>query len=250
MRFYAELNDFLPKGPGGGTVTREFDVPGSVKDMIESCGIPHTEVDLIIANGESVDFDYQVHDGVFISVYPVFESFDIGPIVKVRPDPLRTISFVADVHLGRLARYLRMLGLDTLYDKDWEDATLAQISSREGRILLTRDLGLLKHSVVTHGYYVRATDPRRQVVEVARRFHLEADLEPFTRCTICNGRTSPVDKSEIADRLPSATYQHVEEYRQCSSCEKVYWRGAHHLELDRIVEAVRSPDSHRVRSSR
>ncbi len=124
--------------------------------MIESCGVPHTEVDLIIADGCSIDFSHLVNRGDYISVFPVFESFDITPIVKVRPEPLRETRFVADNHLGRLARFLRLLGFDTSYEKNWDDPELARISAEEQRIILTRDVGLLKRSAVTHGYYVRA----------------------------------------------------------------------------------------------
>lgn len=222
-----------------GTVTRSFEVPGSVKDMIEACGIPHTEVDLIVANGRSVDFSYRVTDGDRVSVFPVFESFDITPIVKVRPEPLRTVRFVADNHLGRLARFLRLLGLDTSYQNDWDDPELVRISTSQQRILLTRDIGLLKHGPVTHGYWIRATDPREQVTEVVRRFHLARHLTPFTRCMACNGKLVPVTKKEIAHRLPPRTSRHVDDFRLCSSCDKVYWQGAHHPELRRIVAAAR-----------
>lgn len=239
LRFYAELTDFLPKEQASPSVTRTFDVPGSVKDMIETCGIPHTEVDLIVANGESVGFDYLVQDGDRISVYPVFESFDISPIVEVRPEPLRHVSFVADVHLGRLARWLRLLGFDTLYDPAFVDAELAERSSQEGRILLTRDVELLKRRTVTHGYFVRSDDPRQQVVEVARRFHLDDHLRPFTRCMVCNDVLSEVDKADIADLLPAHTRRNYDEYRRCRGCRRIYWRGAHHDELSRVVETVR-----------
>ena len=242
LRFYAELTDFLPERLKSGTVIRSFDVPGSVKDMIEACGIPHTEVDLIIANGRSVDFSYLVVDRDRISVFPVFEAFDITPIVKVRPEPLRVLRFVADSHLGRLASFLRLLGLDTVYARDWSDPELAQTSTKDHRILLTRDAGLLKHGSVTHGYYVRATDPREQVAEVALRFHLGPHLQPFTRCMACNGELVPVAKGEIADRVPPQTLRHVDDFEVCSSCDKVYWRGSHHPELLRIVETARRAD--------
>lgn len=238
FRFYAELRDFLPKDLLSGTVTRSFDVPGSVKDMIEACGIPHTEVDLIVANGRSVDFSFTVSGGERIAVFPVFESFDITPIVKVRPEPLRIVRFVADNHLGRLARLLRLLGLDTLYERDWDDPELVGISTAEQRIVLTRDVGLLKRGSVTHGYYVRAVDAREQVTEVVRRFHLARQLAPFTRCMVCNGALVPVAKKQIAHRLPPETRRHVDDYRECSSCGKVYWEGAHHPDLDRIVAAA------------
>lgn len=242
LRFYAELRDFLPRDLQSGTVTRSFDVPGSVKDMIEACGIPHTEVDLIVANGHSVDFSHLVNGGELISVFPVFESLDITPIVKVRPAPLRTARFVSDNHLGRLARYLRLLGLDTLYKRDWTDSELVRISIEEQRILLTRDVGLLKRGSVTHGYYVRATDPREQVTEVVRRLHLARQLTPLTRCMSCNGELLPVAKDEIAHRLPPETRRYFNEFQICGSCDKVYWQGAHHSELSQIITAARRID--------
>jgi hypothetical protein len=225
-----------------GTVTRSFDVPGSVKDMIEACGIPHTEVDLIVANSRSVDFSYLVEDGDRISVFPLFESFDISPIVKVRPEPLRIVRFVADNHLGRLARFLRLLGLDTLYERDWTDPELVRISTSCQRILLTRDVGLLKHGFLTHGYCIRATDPREQVTEVVRRFHLSGHLAPFSRCMACNGELAPVAKKDVVHRVPPETRSHVDDFEMCTSCDKVYWRGAHHPELSRIVAAARRAD--------
>jgi hypothetical protein len=189
-----------------------------------------------------VGFSYRVNDGDRISVFPVFESFDITPIVKVRPEPLRSVRFVADNHLGRLARFLRLLGLDTLYDRDWSDPELVRISTSDQRILLTRDVDVLKHGSVTHGYYIRAIDPRDQVTEVVRRFHLGRHLTPFTRCMACNGELIPVAKEDIVHQLPPETRLHVDIFRECSSCGKVYWRGAHHRDLSRIVAEARQAD--------
>jgi uncharacterized protein with PIN domain len=196
-------------------------------------------VDLIVVNGRSVDFSHLVRGGDRVAVFPVFESFDIAPIVKVRPEPLRDIRFVADGHLGRLALFLRLLGFDTLYDRDRDDPELVRISTVERRIILTRHVGLLKRGAVAHGYFVRGTEPREQVTEVVRRFHLTDRLDPFTRCMACNGMLVPVDKQAIAHRLPEGTREQIDEFRVCSSCEKVYWEGAHHPELRRSVEAAR-----------
>lgn len=215
-----------------------FDVPGSVKDVIESCGVPHTEVDLIVAGSRSVGFSHLVDDGEYISVYPAFRSLDITGIVLVRPAPLRVVRFVADTHLGRLARFLRLIGLDTVHQNDWTDPELVEISVHEERILLTRDVGLLKHASVAHGYYVRATDPREQVVEVVRRFGLGDRLEPFTRCMVCNGDLVPVAKAVVEPRLPPETARHFHDFRRCRSCDRVYWRGAHEAGLERIVAAA------------
>ena len=239
LRFYAELKDFLGVHHRWGRVSRTFDVPGSVKDMIEACGVPHTEVDLILANGESVDFSYQVGDGDRISVYPVFEAFDISSIVRVRPQALRQVRFVLDGHLGRVARYLRLVGFDTAYSNAWSDHELVLISTGQHRILLTRDVGLLKHGAVTHGYFVRAIDPLQQLTEIVRRFHLADCLAPFTRCMQCNGSLQPAEKDEIAHRLPPRTRDHFDEYRICASCERIYWRGSHHRRLDERVDQAR-----------
>ena len=201
FRFYAELNDFLPTDRKAGSFDHTFKGQPAVKDTIEALGVPHTEVDLIIANGVSVDFSYLLHDGDRVSVYPVFESIDVAPVLRVRPQPLREIRFVLDIHLGRLAGYLRMLGLDALYRNDYRDEELAHLSSQDARILLTRDRGLLKRGEVTHGYCVRETNPRKQLVEVIRRFDLVRSIKPFRLCLRCNGTLGSVRKEDIIDRL-------------------------------------------------
>ncbi len=242
LRFYAELKDFLAPQRRSGTVTHTFDVPGSVKDVIEASGVPHTEVDLILANGESVDFSYQVAEGDRISVYPVFEAFDISSVARVRPQPLRQVRFVLDGHLGKLARYLRLLGFDSLCSSDWSDHELVAISTGEHRILMTRDRALLKHRAVTHGSYVWATDPHRQLGEVVRRFHLAGRIAPFTRCMHCNGLIEPVEKDDIAHRLLPWTRDHYDKYSTCTTCERIYWQGSHYQRLNEIVEEARGQE--------
>ena len=243
FRFFADLRDFLPERRASGTVTHAFDVPGSVKDMIEAFGVPHTEVDLVIADGRSVDFSYRVSGGEWIGVYPRFTSIDIAPISAVRPEPLPSARFVADDHLGRLARFLRLIGVDTRYDPSLDDPELVQMSVTEERIVLTRDVGLLKRAAVTHGYFVRSIEPREQVVEVVRRFRLTDRLTPFSRCMVCNGMLAPISREDVADRVPPRTRQHVDVYRACSSCDRLYWRGSHHRELEKIVASCADPSS-------
>ncbi|MBI1876896.1 MAG: Mut7-C ubiquitin/RNAse domain-containing protein [Chloroflexi bacterium] len=238
IRFYAELNDFLPSDQRQKTLTYPFELSASVKDVIEALGVPHTEVDLILANGGSVDFAYLVQDGDYISVYPVFEAIDITPLVRVRPRPLRETRFILDVHLGRLAVYLRMLGFDTLYRNDYADEELAHISSSQGRILLTRDRGLLKRSVVTHGYCVRSTNPRQQLTEVVRRFDLFVSLAPFSRCLHCNGLLQAVDKETISDRLPPKTRQYYNDFRRCQCCDHIYWPGSHFQRMQQFITII------------
>jgi uncharacterized protein with PIN domain len=237
-RFYAELNDFLPRQHRFATVVRRFDGEASVKDLIESAGVPHTEVDLVIVNGESVDFAYRVRDGDRIAVYPVFEALDIGPIASVRPEPLREPRFFADAHLGRLARHLRLLGFDTAYERDCDDAHLAATAAAEHRIVLTRDAGLLKRNVVTHGLFVRALQPRAQLLEVARRLELLSRFKPFTRCLACNGVLSAVSRDEVAAQVPERAWHSHERFVRCIQCGRVYWAGTHHERLRQLVEDI------------
>jgi uncharacterized protein with PIN domain len=238
FRFYAELNDFLPSHRKQVIFSHAFDGQPSVKDAIEALGVPHTEVDLILVNGESVDFSYRIRDGDQVSIYPVFESIDITSVLRVRPHPLREVRFVLDTHLGRLAGYLRMLGFDTLYRNDFRDAELASLSSREKRILLTKDRGLLKRGEVTHGYCVREIHPRRQLIEVLRRFDLVRLIKPFERCMRCNGLVTLVDDEQVIDRLPSETRRYYDEYHLCRDCGRVYWRGSHYQRMQLFIAQV------------
>ena len=227
FRFYEELNDFLPLVKRKRTLEYAFKGSPGVKDPIEAQGVPHTEVDLIIVNGDSADFKYPLQDGDRVAVYPVFESFDITRLTRLRDRPLRKTAFVLDVHLGKLARRLRMLGFDTSYQNNYVDPDLVRTSVAEKRILLTRDRRLLFHKSITHGYWVRATDPDKQVLEVLRRFDLYRTIRPFQRCLDCNGSIAPVDKQEVIDQLQPLTKKYYDEFHRCSSCGKVYWRGSH-----------------------
>ena len=235
LRFYAELNDFLPPSQRGIAFFHEFLDGPSVKDVIESLGVPHTEVDLILADGESVDFGWILRDGARVSVYPVFESIDIAPLARLRPAPLREVRLVLDVHLGRLARYLRMLGLDARWSGEASDAELARIAADEHRILLTRDSGLLKRRIVTHGYRVREIDPRRQLAEVVRRLDLLRAIAPFQRCLRCNERLEPVRVEDVAGELPPRVRERHRAFRRCPSCRRVYWEGSHHARMERLI---------------
>ncbi|MCB0165564.1 MAG: Mut7-C ubiquitin/RNAse domain-containing protein, partial [Anaerolineae bacterium] len=184
FRFYADLNDFLPAHKRQRPFIHRFDLNASVKDMIESLGVPHTEIELILANGGPIDFSYLVQDGDRIAVYPFFTVLTPDSSHRVRPAPLDPPRFVLDVHLGQLARYLRMLGFDTLYRNNFDDEALARISNTEQRILLTRDRGLLKRSLVVYGYCLRTTRPRQQLLDVLHRFDLFEAVRPFQRCLV------------------------------------------------------------------
>ena len=241
LRFYAELNDFLRDAQKKTRFKIELNRRTSVKDLIESLGVPHTEVEIILANGLSVDFSYIVEDEDDISVYPMFESVDVTPILKLRDKPLRQTRFVLDCHLGRLARYLRQFGFDTLYRNDFTDDELALTSAQQNRILLTRDRSLLKRSIITHGYFIREFDPRKQLDEVIRRFDLRNQIVPFGRCTRCNGSVERVDKQDILDQLEPKTRLYYDTFWRCTSCGQVYWEGSHVKHMIKLTDEVLSP---------
>jgi uncharacterized protein len=238
FRFYAELNDFLAPGRQMHAFVHGFQGSPAVKDLIEALGVPHTEIDLIVANGVSADFDYLVQDGDRISVYPMFEALDVSSVSRVRPQPLRQPRFILDVHLGRLASYMRLFGFDTLYQNNTADKELADISSRQSRILLTRDRGLLKRSLVTHGYCVRSAQPRRQITEVCSRFDLWSLVAPFSRCLECNGLLANVSRESIQGRIPPKVHEQFTHFQCCPDCQRVYWEGSHYRKLQEFVEGT------------
>lgn len=240
IRFYEELNDFLPAGMRKRDIPFSFNGKRSVKDLIESMGVPHVEVDLILVNGTSVDFSYIVNDGERISVYPVFESLDISGITRLRPSPLRDTKFVLDVHLRKLCRRMRLLGFDTDYGDHRDDALLAEISSRENRILLTCDRQLLMRKNVSRGIIIRSRDPEEQIVEVIERLQLHSLIAPFSRCLECNGiiedvRPGQTGFDKIKGSIPPGVLEWCSEYFQCPSCKRIYWRGSHY---DRLLDRV------------
>lgn len=235
IRFYEELNDFLPPKKKKVRFNYEFSGRESVKDLIEAIGVPHTEVDMILVNGTSVDFNYLVQDKDDISVYPVFESFEINNVQRLRPKPLRNPKFILDVHLGKLARYMRMLGFDTLYKNDFEDEVIVNLSLKEKRTILTRDVGLLKRKNITHGYFIRNTKTERQIEEVVLRFQLENHIKEFSRCIDCNGLLESIEKEKILEKLPSKVKKFYTIFFICSNCSKIYWHGSHVEGMSKVV---------------
>jgi hypothetical protein len=243
FRFYEELNDFLP--PERRRMNFIYSVAGtrSVKDAIEAIGVPHTEVDLILVDGNSVGFDRVLRGGERVAVYPVFERLDIAPLQHLRPRPLREPRFVLDCHLGKLARHLRLAGFDCLYRNDYRDSELVTAALAEHRIILTRDKGLLKQRLVTHGYFVRAIESEEQLREVVTAFQLEANLKPFTRCRECNAELHEVPKTQVLERLPEKVRAVYERFQLCSGCGRIYWEGTHFARLARMLDLAARADA-------
>jgi uncharacterized protein with PIN domain len=239
FRFYEELNDFLPEEKRKIRFAHNYIDRASVKDVIESFGVPHTEIDLILVNGNSVGFDYLINDGDDISVYPVFESLDITNVQHLRPKSLRHPKYIADVHLGTLARYLRMMGFDVFYKNDFDDNEIVNLSLSEKRAILTRDREILKHSKVTHGYWIRSTKVKKQVIEVIKRFDLKNIIKEFSRCIDCNSVLKPVSKNKIIKELPPKVSKSQADFSQCPACNKNCWKGTHHQQMLSFIQSVK-----------
>ena len=239
IRFYEELNDFLPASKRKTRYGITFTGTPSVKDVIEAQGVPHTEIDMILINGISAGFKRKLKGGEDISVYPVFESFDVSKVQRLRGKPLRRPKFVLDVHLGTHSRYLRMLGFDALYSNNFTDPEIVNISVEEKRCILTRDLGILKHSAVVRGYWIRNSNPLKQVEETVKRFQLQKEIKEFSRCVHCNSKLKRISKKKIEAELLPKVKMLQNDFTCCTNCGRIYWKGTHYNKMLNLIEHLR-----------
>ena len=235
FRIYGDLNLLVETVKPSREVTVTFRGRQTTKHLIESLGVPHTEIGLILAGGEAVDFGYIPCGGERLAVFPYFERFDFLPLENYQPPFSGKPRFALDGHLGRLAAYLRMLGFDAIYRNHIDDEELAKMAARENRILLTRDRGLLKRKEITLGCCLLSLEPRQQLVQVARRYGLRDYMEPFTRCMACNGPLLPAPKAEIFPWLEPKTRKYFNDFKRCAECGKVYWAGSHHKRMLELI---------------
>lgn len=240
IQFFDDLNDFLSPKRRGRKINFSFKGNPAVKHIIESMGVPHPEVDQILVDGEYAGFEHGVFEGEVIDVYPINRSQKI----EIRPGFQKKWDveprFILDNHLGKLAIYLRMLGMDALYRNDFQDKVLAALAFQGERVLLTRDRQLLMRKIVRDGYWVRNLDPRLQLIEVMKRFNLCEFIIPFKRCIKCNCKLIVVPKESVLDRLRPLTRQYYNDFRICLKCDQIYWKGSHYARMkDFIEEAIK-----------
>lgn len=229
--FDPNLQPLLKRDLRGRPVEMKFKGPQSVKHLIESLSIPHTEIGPVNANGRVIGLSYIVHDGDRIEVREVApEELDDEP------------RFVLDGHLGRLASHLRMLGLDCLYHNGYEDKELVRISVKDERILLTRDRLLLMHKIITRGFLLRSLNSNEQLTEVVKRYSLRKWIKPFQRCMRCNYPLESVDKETVLEKLEPLTKKYYHEFKLCSACDQVYWKGSHYERMLQLIENVSHED--------
>lgn len=238
VRWYSELNDALPAEQQYIVSTHRIESGITVNDFAIHCGVPMETIDLVLVNGVSEDSHYQLKDNDRVSFFPVFESFDISSVSKVRDKPLRQPKFILDVHLGKLAYHLRMLGFDTLYNNEYEDSVLCRISLEEHRTLLSKDKPLIETTGLTHAYLVKNINPRLQLIEVLDRFQLFSLTAPFTRCIECNSVLEQIEKDAILSRIPEKVREWYNEYTWCKSCDRIYWKGSHYKKMQEFIASL------------
>lgn len=242
IHFYQSLNDFIGPALRDKEIDHFFFRKASIKDIVESFNVPHTEVELILVNGHAADFDYLVQDSDHIQVYPTLDNLPQTSQLRLRPEILHPPLFVADTNLGRLARYLRLLGFDCLYRNDYDDNTIAAISHDQERLLLTRDRHLLQRKIITFGYFVRADIPKIQIHEVLKRFDLYSMIKPMARCVRCNGCLTKIAKQQIEHHLQPLTKKYYEEFLTCQNCKQIYWQGSHHSRIEILINDLTNPN--------
>lgn len=199
----------------------------SIKDAIEAFGPPHTDIGALVCDGRPIDFSWPVAAGQHFDIFPVVPPWDVTRPTLLRPNPLPTLGFLVDSTGGRLARYLRMAGFDTLYDPAWHDQDILQAMAQEPRLLLSRNLDLLKRKAIEFGRAIRAHRPTEQLREVLHLFGIEQPPHPFTRCLDCNGLLEPIPKAAILHRLEPLTQRYFDTFHCCRRCDKLYWPGSH-----------------------
>jgi uncharacterized protein len=238
LNFHGDLNFFLGSRTRSASIKRHLAEKTSVKDVIESCGVPHPEVDLILVNGGPVEFDYRLQFSSDVEVFPV--GVQLTRFKKNRLQSQNWKWFIVDGHLGKLARNLRLLGFDVAYDRQAQDRRLLQAMASENRALLTRDRRLLMHSIVRHGYCPRSQSADAQTIEVVRRFDLFDSMAPFTRCLRCNALLKEVAKGDVIEKLEPLTKIYYEQFRRCTGCGQIYWAGSHFTKLQKRLDAIRA----------
>ncbi|WP_133912692.1 Mut7-C RNAse domain-containing protein [Streptomyces sp. NBC_00582] len=221
-----ELALFVPHARRTGTHPLAVDGVSTLGHVVESLGVPLTEVGTLVVDGREVPVSHVPAHG---------ERVTVRPVARPQQVPGAPLRFLLDVHLGTLARRMRLLGVDTAYEStDIGDPALATRSAAEQRVMLSRDRGLLRRRELWAGAYIYSTSPDDQLRDVLDRFR--PDLAPWTRCTACNGLLREATKDEVADQLAHGTHRSYDVFAQCASCGRAYWKGAHHEQLEAIVE--------------
>lgn len=247
FKLYGYLPDLVSRALLNNVLVYRFKDSPSIKDGIEACGIPHTEIEIVLVDGGRVDFTHRLTHNAVFELFPpgIFEGSPWSSHLLQQEPCLN--SFILDVHLGKLARKLRLLGFDSVYRNDFEDPEIVKRGVEEGRVILTRDRGILKCSAVTSGLLIRYSNDLDQTHQVLSRYNLWSQISLYKRCVVCNGLMAEVSKESILDNLLPQTRLHCHQFWRCSLCGKIYWRGAHSTKIEHWLEELKMKASEKVK---
>ncbi|WDP92828.1 MAG: hypothetical protein HUN04_25135 [Desulfobacter sp.] len=210
----------------------------SVKDIIESLGVPHTEVGEIRFNGGAVDFNFIPGPPGTLEVTGIDPPFEVFRPSLLRPRPLKRFRFIADLNVMKLGRYMILLGFDVCLARAMADGQIAEQADAQGRIVLTRDTRLLFRKKNRFARRIRENLPMAQLLETLHFFGLSpAPHRFFTRCVRCNRPLAPVGKAKVYHLLEPKTQKYFHDFLRCPGCGQVFWKGSHH---DRILARFRA----------
>jgi uncharacterized protein with PIN domain len=229
--FPEEFNFFRRRKNKAREIIYPLERKTSIKHIIESLGVPHTEIGKIVVEDKEVDFNYIPANSQKIIVLPVIPPFDVTMPSFLRPEPLQKIRFVVDVNVGKLALLLRMLGLDAEYSPKFLDKDILSFCKKEKRIVLSKDTGLLKCRQIIFGRHVRSIHPDDQLSEVLNFFGIKGPFNFFSRCLRCNNKLVPISKKDILHRLEPKTKKYFNRFKICPQCNRIYWRGSHYEKM-------------------
>ena len=227
FKIFGRLKKFLGKPFQSDVIDLRWEEHRTLKDWIESLGIPHTEIGLVKVDTDSADLNSRLPSKCVVEVFEIEGPYDPRTEIMPGQTALGSVKFIADVHLGKLVRYLRILGLDCLYEEPWDDHILAQKAHDQKRIMLSRDMGLLQRKCISHGQFLHSDAPIKQAQEILKRYKIYDLCQPMSRCVSCNAPMNPVDKVKIEHLIEKGTKASYDKFFQCTSCSKVYWHGAH-----------------------
>ncbi len=237
VRYYGNLKELT------GREKRErheilFNGSPGIKDVVESEGVPHTEVGLIIVNSLPAEWQYRLKDGDDCAVYPFFRDLDIRSVSRLPAQDYPEGRFVLDIHLGSLCKYLRMLGFDCYYNSGFKDRDIITVAKKESRFILTRDRGILKNGAVLCGCLIRSIHPLEQLHQVLERFGLYSKIRPLIRCLKCNGVIESIPSDSVTGMLPENTKKYYHDFYRCVSCGTIYWKGSHYENMIKMIEGL------------
>lgn len=245
FQFHGNLNDFLKRENRNKPITYQFGYKQNIKDACEALGVPHCEIFEVHLNNTFAVLENHLSNGATIDVYPRGFLKNQNKLTgkslqdNFHPDQ----GFIIDVHLGKLAKLMRSLGLNVLYDKNIKSSEIGVLSTQTKRMLLTGDIALLKRRIIRRGYYIRSKKPEEQLKEVVHRFAKNYSFSLFSRCLLCNEPVVKIEKEDILHRLLPNTKKYFDIFYYCHNCDKIYWRGSHYEKMKNLLDRVISSEN-------